>query len=106
MMRYCYRDRGQQQEDCWAVLRMRDSSACVIMLDPLYRYGKGQFVFYIGGYCRSSAVRLQIPTEEPLVSGHRPGRLQEPRPRGARGAHSRRAAHGTEDEMTPVGSKT
>jgi hypothetical protein len=64
MMRYCYRDRGQQQEDCWAVLRMRDSSACVIMLDPLYRYGKGQFVFYIGGYCRSSAVRLQIPTEE------------------------------------------
>jgi Domain of unknown function (DUF1883) len=54
MMRDGYHDRGQQQEDCCAVFRMRGGSANVIPLDPLnfYRYRNGQFVFYIGGYRR------------------------------------------------------
>jgi Domain of unknown function (DUF1883) len=66
-MQYCYYDLGEEQEDRWAVLRMRGTSANVILLDPLnfYRYRKGQPAFYaIGGYCRRSPVRLQIPKGE------------------------------------------
>jgi Domain of unknown function (DUF1883) len=65
-MRYRYYDLGQEQEDRRAVLRMRGSSANVILLDPLnfQRYRNGQFFFYLGGYRRRSPVRLQIPKGE------------------------------------------
>jgi hypothetical protein len=62
-MRYRYYDLGQQQEDSSVVVRLRGSSANVVLLDPLnfWRYCSGQGFLYMGGHYRHSPVHLQIP---------------------------------------------
>lgn len=62
-MRYAQYDLGEQQEGSTAEVRLRGSSANVMLLDPdnFYSYRVGQPFKYRGGYQRRSPVRLEIP---------------------------------------------
>lgn len=64
-MRYHFYDIGHQTEGSSVVVRLRGSTANVILLDPpnFARYRSGEPFLYTGGHCRRSPVRLQIPRD-------------------------------------------
>jgi hypothetical protein len=64
-MRYVYYDLGEQQEGTTAVVRLRGSSANVLLLDAqnFAYYRAGQKFAYAGGLSRRSPVRLEVPKD-------------------------------------------
>jgi Domain of unknown function (DUF1883) len=66
-MRFAYRDLGQQPAGSMVVVRLRGSSANVVLLDSnnfaSYRAGT-PFVYAAGGLFRTSPVRLEIPHDD------------------------------------------
>ncbi len=64
-MRYAYYDLGEQPEGNTVVVRMRGSTANLILVDAknFARYRAGQPFSYEGGRYRRSPARLTIPSD-------------------------------------------
>ncbi len=65
-MKFAYRDLGQQSAGSTVVVRLKGTSANVVLVDEVnfnsYRAG-APFIYAAGGHFRTSPIRLQVPRD-------------------------------------------